>query len=159
MTHSFPTRRSSDLPVRYVAADGSVRLHTFDFLVLGKNGQRVAIAVKPENMVESSGILETLACIEQRMPKRFAHAIRLCTRKQISSDRAKDARTILRYRSTRNENDIAAVLQLMNSLGGAVRIDELIDKSGIGAHRSEEHTSELQSLMRISTAGIYLKKK
>src|SRR3546814_1807648 len=102
-------------------------MHTFDFLVLGKNGRRVAVAVKPESMVDSSGILETLACIEQQMPKRFAHAVRLCTRKHISRDRAKDARTILRYRSTRNEKDIAAV-------------------------RSEEHTLELQSLMRIQYA-------
>src|SRR3546814_9716096 len=35
----------------------------------------------------------------------------------------------------------------------------LFDKSGVAAERSEEHTSELQSLMRISYAVFCLKKK
>src|SRR3546814_15964625 len=117
-------------------------MHTFDFLVLGKNGRRVAVAVKPESMVDSSGILETLACIEQQMPKRFAHAVRLCTRKHNSRDRAKDARTILRYSSTRNEKDIAAVLDIIGSHGDAVRIDELrkeerrVGEEGVSTCRS-----------------------
>src|SRR3546814_3771815 len=33
------------------------------------------------------------------------------------------------------------------------------DMVGVGARRSEEHTSELQSLMRIAYAVFYLKKK
>src|SRR3546814_2426800 len=37
--------------------------------------------------------------------------------------------------------------------------DAAAGESGIGEHRSEEHTSELQSLMRISYAVFCLKKK
>src|SRR3546814_10083596 len=43
-----------------------------------------------------------------------------------------------------------------------VEIEILFDDAGIGGgelHRSEEHTSELQSLMRISYAVFCLKKK
>src|SRR3546814_10477427 len=40
-----------------------------------------------------------------------------------------------------------------------VRYDLLSERTGIHDHRSEEHTSELQSLMRISYAVFCLKKK
>src|SRR3546814_7259646 len=42
---------------------------------------------------------------------------------------------------------------------GSVDLDLDIDGSGAIGHRSEEHTSELQSLMRISYAVFCLKKK
>src|SRR3546814_2623900 len=42
---------------------------------------------------------------------------------------------------------------------GGVEIDALIGGAVEGTHRSEEHTSELQSLMRISYAVFCLKKK
>src|SRR3546814_5727085 len=37
--------------------------------------------------------------------------------------------------------------------------DDLLARAPVGGHRSEEHTSELQSLMRISYAVFCLKKK
>src|SRR3546814_3224727 len=40
----------------------------------------------------------------------------------------------------------------------AVRRDRVLDRGDLGAWRSEEHTSELQSLMRISYAVFCLKK-
>src|SRR3546814_5960935 len=52
---------------------------------------------------------------------------------------------------------------IVDNCGGPVdgRIDEapLIARAGTAVHRSEEHTSELQSLMRISYAVFFLKKK
>src|SRR3546814_5197417 len=42
---------------------------------------------------------------------------------------------------------------------GGVEIDALIGGAVEGTHRSEEHTSELQSLMRISYAVFCLKQK
>src|SRR3546814_3201707 len=39
------------------------------------------------------------------------------------------------------------------------RYQEDVDRGHLGQHRSEEHTSELQSLMRISYAVFCLKKK
>src|SRR3546814_2219689 len=47
-------------------------------------------------------------------------------------------------------------------LGGAVAQQHVLDVEGqerVVLQRSEEHTSELQSLMRISYAGLCLKKK
>src|SRR3546814_8068614 len=93
MTHSFPTRRSSDL-VGFVADVG----YALDPLVLHRLGDLLDKA-------------------------RFAHLI---------GDFGKDDRPAF------------APVFLHHRLG---------------AHRSEEHTSELQSLMRISYAVFCLKKK
>src|SRR3546814_2312644 len=62
------------------------------------------------------------------------------------------------------EHARAAVLAVAGAGGGAdsVRADQASDVRGrgrCGARRSEEHTSELQSLMRISYAVFCLKKK
>src|SRR3546814_6986050 len=43
--------------------------------------------------------------------------------------------------------------------GGEQEDEEAIEQAGVGLCRSEEHTSELQSLMRISYAVFCLKKK
>src|SRR3546814_10610203 len=51
---------------------------------------------------------------------------------------------------------------LIENLWGKKRIMEVylnVAETGIGTYRSEEHTSELQSLMRISYAVFCLKKK
>src|SRR3546814_6232100 len=45
------------------------------------------------------------------------------------------------------------------AFGGAPNLDILVNNAGVGGERSEEHTSELQSLMRISYAVFCLKKK
>src|SRR3546814_1041251 len=60
-------------------------------------------------------------------------------------------------------DDVAVVrMARWSSLASSDRIGHLMDAVGVaapGARRSEEHTSELQSLMRISYAVFCLKKK
>src|SRR3546814_1651996 len=50
----------------------------------------------------------------------------------------------------------AAIKKVINQCRGAT---SHINNRGVGEYRSEEHTSELQSLMRISYAVFCLKKK
>src|SRR3546814_9668900 len=54
---------------------------------------------------------------------------------------------------------IAAIFHAAQPVDEAIRHLILADDSDDSAHRSEEHTSELQSLMRISYAVFCLKKK
>src|SRR3546814_6415846 len=69
----------------------------------------------------------------------------------------------------RRDDDVSAVVLRVNSPGGSVWASEQIrravdqlkadGKPVVASMRSEEHTSELQSLMRISYAVFCLKKK
>src|SRR3546814_6118804 len=47
----------------------------------------------------------------------------------------------------------------IDTFGASAPIDDLMPHFGFTVERSEEHTSELQSLMRISYAAFCLKKK
>src|SRR3546814_8782746 len=49
--------------------------------------------------------------------------------------------------------------RFVDEAGQVVEVDAADDARGVGDVRSEEHTSELQSLMRISYAVFCLKKK
>src|SRR3546814_6904342 len=55
--------------------------------------------------------------------------------------------------------DTKAVVGQVDRLAVGIDIDELNREVGVLRRRSEEHTSELQSLMRISYAVFCLKKK
>src|SRR3546814_7422410 len=58
--------------------------------------------------------------------------------------------------------DDLAVIGLQHLAGHPGRAEHVVCTAGVGEHalgRSEEHTSELQSLMRISYAVLCLKKK
>src|SRR3546814_9029027 len=57
------------------------------------------------------------------------------------------------------ERERFAALDLHRPPGPDHRIDDLLCREGMFVFRSEEHTSELQSLMRISYAVFCLKKK
>src|SRR3546814_3492287 len=48
---------------------------------------------------------------------------------------------------------------MASAVSGKIRLDASFERIGIAVQRSEEHTSELQSLMRISYAVFCLKKK
>src|SRR3546814_8245431 len=54
---------------------------------------------------------------------------------------------------------VVALSEGVDLLIGKVRIEAIIDRLFVVEQRSEEHTSELQSLMRISYAVFCLKKK
>src|SRR3546814_10478591 len=57
-----------------------------------------------------------------------------------------------------NVGVILAMLLFLRRMSSAVEVLQ-IDENALRAERSEEHTSELQSLMRISYAVFCLKKK
>src|SRR3546814_5485735 len=56
-------------------------------------------------------------------------------------------------------DQLRGAIQAMAAAGGGILLYLMQEGRGIGLVRSEEHTSELQSLMRISYAVFCLKKK
>lgn len=119
--------------VSYLDIGGRRRFHTFDFLVFMKNGQRRAIAVKPESRVQSSRIEQTLAAINEQMPRDFADRAYLFTETQIRRGLAANGKLILRHRRSRNEEDMDAVKRVLQPLHGPIRIREVMEKTGMKA--------------------------
>jgi hypothetical protein len=114
--------------VQYVDGEGKLRKHTFDFLATLVSGERVAYAVKPEAKVEKSGIKLTLAAIRAQVPG-FADRIALRTERQITKIRGHNARTILRARRLRNQDDVREALSTVEKLHGYVRFGDLVATS------------------------------
>src|SRR3546814_5880888 len=108
LTHSFPTRRSSDRgeSLQHVVVDGGSDDGTLDVIA---EYPHIELIHEP-----SPGIYVAMNC------------------------------------------GIAAA---RHEVIGIVNADDLLKTGALGAVRSEEHTSELQSLMRISYAVFCLKKK
>src|SRR3546814_9732893 len=99
---------------------------------------------------------------------RHRHADRVRPRRTIGrEDRESVARRPLANGDARLEDDTALVAGVarQNAIGITIGLGETVADDGVqAAHekragRSEEHTSELQSLMRISYAVFCLKKK
>src|SRR3546814_4157346 len=67
--------------------------------------------------------------------------------------------TVAEFRTVDDHFAIGIVEDVEDLLGDIAVIDVHMDQAPLEAGRSEEHTSELQSLMRISDAAICLQKK
>lgn len=115
--------------VAYVDDDGVSRQHTFDFLVTTTDGQRIAIAVKPEELVESSGIQKTIELIEQQSTGEFADTFCYRTEAHITCEAAFNGRVIHRCRRMRDEAKVAAMARFVADLNGAAMIGQISWKS------------------------------
>src|SRR3546814_1493500 len=132
MTHSFPTRRSSDREAGGVGigfGTDDLRL----FRALGTDCQGFLLA----------GRTHALKCTLQRRAIRQVRPL---------DPHINDFRAIL------TRDTIKAGLNIMHHRS-ALRAEQRRERTLPQFIRSEEHTSELQSLMRISYAVFCLKKK
>jgi hypothetical protein len=118
--------------VAYTDSNGKAREHTFDFMAVTADGVHIAFAVKPEAKVEKSGIRTTLELIRQQVGARFADRYLLRTEKHITRDRVFNARLILHARRGRNQEDVARLKDIVATLHGDVRINDVVGLSGLG---------------------------
>ncbi|MBD2746623.1 hypothetical protein IC232_07900 [Microvirga sp. BT688] len=118
--------------VFYFGENGEIRRHTFDFLVVLHNGRRIAIAVKPQAHVVSSGIEDTLERIRTQSGTLFADTFLLRTEAHITTVRATNARLIFEAFCQRDTEHVEAVHAFVRTLAGAVPIRDLARASGLG---------------------------
>lgn len=147
--------------VTYLRPDGTHHRHTFDFLTMLADGQRVAIAVKPAAKVESSGIQKTVALIERQSNGAFADRFIIRTEQHMTRDRAFNASWLLRARRSRNAADIHRMRHTVAGTRGSISMGDLVRFSGLGArgwdalvHLVDEGTMELVRLVRFSDAAL-----
>ena len=115
-------------PVQYKDAEGKTHRHFFDFLVLLKDGRRIAIAVRP--FERSQGLKETLKLIGAQMGH-FADGYLLLTNQHVARGalhnviRIHAARRGPRLGHDQKIRDIAA------TINGRIKISDLVKVSGL----------------------------
>lgn len=119
-------------PVSYRDATGRRRSHTFDFLVTLIDGKRIAIAVKPEAIVERQGFRENLQRIRAATPLSYAHEVVLITERSYTPSAARNAQKLHEFRRTPDPEADAAIASLVRNLSGPRTIAELVRASGLG---------------------------
>jgi hypothetical protein len=77
--------------ISYVAADGRPARHVFDFLVTTKDGERIAVAIKPARRVLKLGFAAELEAVAAAVSKSFADRVLLVTDQHIDRVAAAEA--------------------------------------------------------------------
>src|SRR3546814_1260324 len=102
--------------------------------------------------------------LERRRPVLLEEEVSHPGETVAAHERAEQPPCVARHDRHRHQRQHAAAANKMQPSRGAVGVFAQVEgvelaEAGEAGHRSEEHTSELQSLMRISYAVFCLKKK
>ncbi|OSP54463.1 TnsA endonuclease N-terminal domain-containing protein [Pseudoruegeria sp. SK021] len=118
-------------PITYRDANGCPREHTFDFRVTLDDGQRIAIAVKPEALAQRQRFRETLRLIRAATPLSYARDVVLVTERSYTPADARNAQKLHDFRRTPDPVADTAIAALIDGLTGATTLAELVDASGL----------------------------
>ncbi|MBN9002541.1 MAG: hypothetical protein J0H75_10935 [Rhizobiales bacterium] len=118
--------------IEYVG--GHHRKHSFDYIAHRKTARKTAIAVKPARRVQSSGLADDIKLIREQAPSGAADEYVIRTEAHITRVRADNARLIHRARQTRDENDVAAIAEIVATMRGAMTIASLLAVSINNGH-------------------------
>lgn len=129
-------------PFTYTDERGKTRQHYIDFRVTLANGERIAIAVKPEAVARRRGFRQTLRLIAKAMPKSVADRIDLITDKMIPAElrsfvaAVESARADQQHRPTQTAADDAAAAKVIATMAGAWTLGHLQRAIGLPDGRS-----------------------
>jgi len=120
-------------PVTYIDDTGKQRSHRFDFLVEFKNGQRAAVAVKPEERAKRLNFEATLKCIRRDLPLQFADAVFIVTEKERHPLEVQNADLLNFFRRRPDSEADATISDILARLQDEITIAELIAQTDLGA--------------------------
>jgi hypothetical protein len=115
--------------VEYVDEYGKKRRHTFDFVVLLKDGTRIAIQVKPWKRSEKWRAI--LARIAAQMPRRFADFVLLLTERDLPRDLVHNSVLIHAVRRDPPRGYDEQLREIVATLNGSVKVADLVKHSGL----------------------------
>lgn len=118
--------------VRFVAANGKIKRHTFDFRITTVTGERFALAIKPFAKVERSGLPEIITAIRQQVGQDFADHYLIRTEREFSREAYVTARLKLRSRQVANSDQVAALAGRVTDLTGPTTIIDFLELCGSG---------------------------
>ena len=120
-------------PVAFVDTDGTHRSHRFDYLIVLRDGTRVAVAVKPSERVKALNFRATLREIKRDLPVSFADKVYLVTERERHKVEVRNAELLNFFRRSPDSDADQVIADLANDLWGEVPISDLVEKSGLGA--------------------------
>lgn len=116
--------------VVYVDATGQIRKHTFDFLVVFRDGRRLLIAVKPAAKAPQAWVVAR--AVAEQLPPGIADAVHVVTDADFTrADRYNAAMLFEASRFPIEEHDLE-IDRITSRTAGAVRISDLVDAAGFG---------------------------
>lgn len=118
--------------VRYVDDDGVERRHTFDWLVVMKDGTRLLVAVKPAALVEKSGIRDVIRLVSEQISRTVAGYVVLFTDEQLTAVDLFNANLLHHVLKDEFPEDDAIVTRIASGLRGSETIASLVDRSKLG---------------------------
>jgi hypothetical protein len=128
------TAKLMEQPTAITYRDGDLlRRHTFDFLVITRDGRRKYVAVKPAARVERSGIKRTLGLIVAQLPPNSNVSVHLVTDADFTyADRynATQAFDFCRFPNKEHDERMATIA---SEVVGSARITDLVEFSGLSA--------------------------
>lgn len=128
------TAKLLEQPTAFTYRDGEVlRRHTFDFLVITRDGRNKYVAVKPAARVARSGIKRTLGLIVAQLPLNSNTSVHLVTDADFTyADRynATQAFDFCRFPNKPHDETMATIA---SEIVGSARIADLVEFSGLGA--------------------------
>ena len=138
-------------PVHYKDQSGRQRKHTFDALLLLRDGRRVAVALKPSERVARSGIQSTLELIRAQVGSSFADLYVLRTEQHVHPNDAADARLVLRARGLADPMADRIAVELAAKLAGWCRLGDLARAIGAGG-------AGFNAVVRLIDSGVLIVK-
>jgi hypothetical protein len=115
--------------VEYLDELGQRRRHTFDFLVLLKDGTRIAVEVKPSAFEKKwRPIIEMIA---RQMSRKFADTVLLLTEEKLRPGLIHNAMLIHAVRRDPPRGYDEQIRDLVQTLNGSAKIGDLVAHSGL----------------------------
>ncbi|WP_297340116.1 TnsA endonuclease N-terminal domain-containing protein [Pseudophaeobacter sp.] len=113
--------------VTYRDLSGQRKYHFFDFLVQFEDGQRVAIAVKPEKEVKRMRFMSELRYIREAISKDFADQVRLITNSDFTKAEALNAERYHDFRRHKDARWMPALETALESAALPMTVKQLAD--------------------------------
>lgn len=119
--------------VSYVDDAGQRHQHTFDFRATMRDGRRVFVEVKPEDIAERIGLNGLLRTIASQVPQGVADRVVHLGERVLTRDAVHDARLIRVVRRDRHRPAETAVAAIVDGMAGRMTVAEIVRVSGLGA--------------------------
>lgn len=121
-------------PVSYIDREGTLRKHTFDFLMMLRCHQRIAVAVKPWKLAVKYDLADLLRHIAQQLNPAFANGVLLVTDAKITPAVFQNGRLIHDARRFPDPVIDERVRIVIETLKGTTTIDCIVAAAGLDGH-------------------------